>query len=305
MTTFSENSLFFAGSDEEDGSDTRPPQRLETTSTGETSSNTPQAISQAPNPLFFADSDEEDMEIHYDTRKPSSMLVTDEDMELDVDATVPDMVEIPRASSVSSMSSGPNSARDDSPPLSRPTFNEPPPKRRKLSPPLRPALDNAHDSFYLGYFLVDNAWSTVKGTGYVKAGDEIRIERDEPDRPPPPPKKTSKDKGSGGKKQLTIANMLKPAPAKPTKKKQDSVVRITNSKGFGMCIGAVRHADAKLVVEFGRLPQDVASWVSRLLDLGKHKATTHGMRCLIALRRYCGLPQLHHHRMPSEAYYRG
>ncbi|RDX51210.1 hypothetical protein OH76DRAFT_1347561 [Lentinus brumalis] len=46
--------------------------------------------------------------------------------------------------------------------------------------------------------------------------------------------------------------MLKPAPAKPTKKKQDSVVRITNSRGF----------------EFGRLPQEVASWVSRLLDMG-------------------------------------
>ncbi|KAI0756307.1 SNF2 family N-terminal domain-containing protein [Daedaleopsis nitida] len=48
--------------------------------------------------------------------------------------------------------------------------------------------------------------------------------------------------------------MLKPAPSKPTsKKKQDTVVRITNSRGF----------------EFGRLPQDVASWVSRLLDLGR------------------------------------
>ncbi|KAI8990572.1 SNF2 family N-terminal domain-containing protein [Trametes punicea] len=45
--------------------------------------------------------------------------------------------------------------------------------------------------------------------------------------------------------------MLKPAPPKPAKKMQDSVVRLTNSRGF----------------EFGRLPQDVASWVSRLLDL--------------------------------------
>ncbi|KAI0363760.1 hypothetical protein BV20DRAFT_957615 [Pilatotrama ljubarskyi] len=46
--------------------------------------------------------------------------------------------------------------------------------------------------------------------------------------------------------------MLKPAaPPKPSKKKQDSVVRLTNSRGF----------------EFGRLPQDVASWVSKLLDL--------------------------------------
>ncbi|OSD03366.1 hypothetical protein PYCCODRAFT_1366011 [Trametes coccinea BRFM310] len=45
--------------------------------------------------------------------------------------------------------------------------------------------------------------------------------------------------------------MLRPPPPKPSKKKQDSVVRLTNLRGF----------------EFGRLPQDVASWVSRLLDL--------------------------------------
>ncbi|KAH9837360.1 SNF2 family N-terminal domain-containing protein [Rhodofomes roseus] len=45
--------------------------------------------------------------------------------------------------------------------------------------------------------------------------------------------------------------MLKPQPAKPSKKKKDLVVRLTNARGF----------------EFGRLPQDVASWVSKLLDL--------------------------------------
>ncbi|KZT08557.1 uncharacterized protein LAESUDRAFT_648872 [Laetiporus sulphureus 93-53] len=46
--------------------------------------------------------------------------------------------------------------------------------------------------------------------------------------------------------------MLKPQSAKPAKKKQDCVVRLTNQRGF----------------EFGRLPQDVASWVAKLLDLG-------------------------------------
>ncbi|KAH9929764.1 SNF2 family N-terminal domain-containing protein [Fomitopsis serialis] len=45
--------------------------------------------------------------------------------------------------------------------------------------------------------------------------------------------------------------MFKPQPANATKKKKDSVVRLTNMRGF----------------EFGRLPQDVASWVSKLLDL--------------------------------------
>ncbi|KAI0347968.1 hypothetical protein BDW22DRAFT_1319252 [Trametopsis cervina] len=47
--------------------------------------------------------------------------------------------------------------------------------------------------------------------------------------------------------------MFKPAPMKFTKKKQDLIVRLTNKGGFA---------------EFGRLPQEVATWVSRLLDLG-------------------------------------
>ncbi|KAI0684760.1 SNF2 family N-terminal domain-containing protein [Cytidiella melzeri] len=46
--------------------------------------------------------------------------------------------------------------------------------------------------------------------------------------------------------------MLKPTSTKFGKRKQDLMVRITNSGGF----------------EFGRLPQEVATWVSRLLDLG-------------------------------------
>ncbi|EMD42287.1 hypothetical protein CERSUDRAFT_79878 [Gelatoporia subvermispora B] len=45
--------------------------------------------------------------------------------------------------------------------------------------------------------------------------------------------------------------MLKPQAQKITKKKEDTVVRLTNKRGF----------------EFGRLPQDVASWVSKLIDL--------------------------------------
>ncbi|OBZ79900.1 DNA repair protein RAD5 [Grifola frondosa] len=44
--------------------------------------------------------------------------------------------------------------------------------------------------------------------------------------------------------------MLKAQPAKPAKRKQDVVVRLTNKGGF----------------EFGRLPRDVSSWVSKLLD---------------------------------------
>ncbi|KAI0828919.1 SNF2 family N-terminal domain-containing protein [Trametes gibbosa] len=97
---------------------------------------------------------------------------------------------------------------------------------------------------------IDRAWSTVKGSGYIKSGEEIRIEREDIAKPPPPPIKKGA-KGKDGKKQLTIASMLKPAPTKPSRKKQDSIVILTNARGF----------------EFGRLPQDVASWVSKLLDL--------------------------------------
>ena len=45
----------------------------------------------------------------------------------------------------------------------------------------------------------------------------------------------SKDtKKKGEKKQISIATMLKPPPAKaPKKKKQDLLVRITNKAGFG------------------------------------------------------------------------
>ncbi|TBU52304.1 SNF2 family N-terminal domain-containing protein [Dichomitus squalens] len=66
--------------------------------------------------------------------------------------------------------------------------------------------------------------------------------------------------------------MFKPAPAKPTaKKKQDSVVRITNTRGF----------------EFGRLPQEVASWVSRLLDLGNYIAAVLILQADIVEFRRC------------------
>ena len=91
-------------------------------------------------------------------------------------------------------------------------------------------------------FLVGNAWSTVRGKGYVKPGEEIKIERDAhgDGRKAGPSKakntkSTPKDAKSSksGKKQLSIATMLKPQPAKPTRKKQDLVVRLVNQRGFG------------------------------------------------------------------------
>ena len=72
-------------------------------------------------------------------------------------------------------------------------------------------------------------------------GDEIRIERDlayEPSSNKAEKKASAKkeSKAKGGKKQLSIATMFKPAPPKPAtnKKKQDIVVRLTTMRGFGM-----------------------------------------------------------------------
>lgn len=227
--------MFFAGSDDEDiVLDTHPSPAIpeETMAVAEA---TQRPRSPTQKPLFFADSDE-DEPVNYRPQHivPPQDMEDDAGIELDVD--MPEFVEVPRASSVSSTSSGMYDSHSSSspPPPVRQHSEGPPSKKRRLSP-----VDHVpapgHESMYLGYFLVDNAWSTVKGFGYIKPGDEIRIEREEPNPPPPPKKPAKKDKGKDGKKQLTIANMFKPAPAKPNKKKQDTVVRITNSRGFGMC----------------------------------------------------------------------
>ncbi|KZT73229.1 hypothetical protein DAEQUDRAFT_721807 [Daedalea quercina L-15889] len=212
--------------------------------------------------LFFADSDDDEDSIeHVPIQLPMSTL--DQEMaDLSDDIEIPELNDPPRASSVSSASSAHEpkpSSRSPSVPVEE-RSDERPMKKRKLSPtsPDAEALASFNLS-YMGSFLVANAWSTVRGSGYVKPGDEIRIERDSPEDENASNAKQAKGKGGttkdgktkGGKRQISIATMLKPQPAKQTKKKKDLVVRLTNSRGF----------------EFGRLPQDVASWVSRLLDL--------------------------------------
>ncbi|CDO73050.1 hypothetical protein BN946_scf185007.g104 [Trametes cinnabarina] len=254
MALDNEESLYFAGSDSEDMANAGSPDRGQVLQPSATRADRfPQPEPRrtpTQKPLFFADSDDEEPMVYMDADIPAQ-ADTIEDSELDLDVEMPEFVDIPRASSVSSRSSGFDQPRKSSPvPQPLALSNEGrPQKRRKLSPTARPDGSIA-DSMYMGSFLVDRAWSTVKGSGYIKPGEEIYIERDDSSKPlPPHSKKPTKTKG--GKKQLTIASMLKPAPPKSSKKKQDSVVRLTNSRGF----------------EFGRLPQDVASWVSRLLDL--------------------------------------
>ena len=122
------------------------------------------------NTLFFADSEDEEITALRD------MVSTMNDIpgmtldigqlgeEMNVDVQTP-RVESGRASSVSSVSSAAPPI-SSSPACSIPpeTSNEPPKKKRKLSP-------EASDPFvsaYLGSFLVGNAWSTVRGKGFVK-----------------------------------------------------------------------------------------------------------------------------------------
>jgi DNA repair protein RAD5 len=98
-------------------------------------------------------------------------------------------------------------------------------------------------SYYLGCFIIGNAWATVKGHGYIKAGDEILIEREDQVEKPgfknypsnsivaKSRSKESKDKGKS--KQLTLVSMMKSQPSNLAKKKVDTIVRLTNIRGFG------------------------------------------------------------------------
>ncbi|KAJ7110331.1 DNA repair protein RAD5 [Mycena crocata] len=126
----------------------------------------------------------------------------------------------------------------------------PPPKKRRISPPASPELPPT----YIGEMVFGHAWSNVSGKGYIKVGEEVKIMRDSPqqDSKSASSKGGTKNKKTGdGKKQMTLAAMMK-QPAKSSKKKSDTIVRLYNSRGF----------------EFGRLPQDVSSWMAKLLDLG-------------------------------------
>jgi DNA repair protein RAD5 len=98
------------------------------------------------------------------------------------------------------------------------------------------------ESAYFGSIVVSNAWSTVKGKGYIKNGDEIFVEWDgkrEDTKASATSKRTHKtDKGKG--KQLSITTMLKPQTKRP-KRKQNDIVRLTNRSGFGNVASLEHH----------------------------------------------------------------
>jgi DNA repair protein RAD5 len=187
--------------------------------------------------LFFADSDDEDAgNVASSPLETSMLFIQDESGHSDSDIS---LAEQPRASSVSNASSAPISPRSSPAPAVK-TANSWTKKPRLVfsnSPATTP-----FSSAYFGSFIIGNAWSTVKGKGYVKPGDEINVERDEPAQrlssnvgSNVDAGKAKKTDGNSKKKttQLSIATMLKAQPPKTAKKPVDSVVRLTNSRGFG------------------------------------------------------------------------
>ncbi|KAF8338153.1 P-loop containing nucleoside triphosphate hydrolase protein [Cantharellus anzutake] len=165
----------------------------------------------------------------------------------------------------------------------------PPPKKRKLTPlkrvepqasasttdPLHPssALPEAKpfsgsprafsSQFTAGYVgdLIVEGWSTtsdMKGSPYLNNGDSVRIQRDDADAriPASSVSKSSVNglsKGKGGQMKLAFASKPKSAPNKRfASNKENNIVRFLNSKK---------------VVEVGRLPNNTASWLSKLMDL--------------------------------------
>jgi hypothetical protein len=115
--------------------------------------------------------------------------------------------------------------------------------------------------------VVGNAWSTVKGRGYVKTGEEVLIERDDPNDPSPTniPGFSGKTNGivkqnqtkiKGKTKQLSLATMMKVPPPKASKKKVDTVVRLSNTRGFGLYTIA---PNCFRLADIQHLPQSLAA----------------------------------------------
>ncbi|OBZ79016.1 hypothetical protein A0H81_01450 [Grifola frondosa] len=161
----SKQPMFFASSDDEDDDALNGAQSRASTS----------KVTQKP--LFFADSDDEESSEAIARHSPP--IHEDDLIEEGMDIEIPDLDDIPRASSISSVSSHCDTRNSSPDPVQS---EERPVKRRRISPPVK--IPANFTSAYLGSFLVGNAWSTVRGSGYVKAGDEISVERDDQVEPP-------------------------------------------------------------------------------------------------------------------------
>lgn len=224
--------LFFAGSDDDE-----PPVSVKSPSLPPASSPRTSRSRSSPPLLFLENSDDDDS--MYMSSKPSAssektkrpVSIEDED---------PD-IQIMNHSQLSTKNNFNQRSRHTSlsPTLDKETLPTGPvfKKRRLLSPEPESALTLATKFLpaYLGEVVIQNAWSNVSGKGYVKQNETVLVKREEQDVSQAG---TSKPKPTTGKKkQISIATMLKPQPAKTSKsmkkKKTDNIVRLVNIKGFG------------------------------------------------------------------------
>ncbi|KAK0558349.1 DNA helicase rad5 [Tilletia horrida] len=158
----------------------------------------------------------------------------------------------------------------------RPSSSSPPAatSSRRKKPSTQP--DEPLPTFkkrYLGIFVL-SGWSSVRGPSYIKPGDHITVERQSP-RPNPAPAPASSSgssaktkggkggaagKGSGGGFQTKLNFGGKAVSSSSggggkgkgkAKAHENIIVRFKNDRGF----------------EVGRLPAEVASWASKLMDM--------------------------------------
>jgi DNA repair protein RAD5 len=229
--------LFFDGSDEEGElpvvdnakSSSLPPASSPRTSASRSSP--PSHL------LFLEDSDDENSMHMSPTSGPEKakrpIVIEDEDLN----------IQIMKHSQVSTEVKSNQYSRPTSfsPKLDKKTLPGPVAKKRRLLPPEHESPPNLATEFlpnYLGEVIIPNAWSNVSGKGYVKPNETILVKREEQDLPQAGKSKPKPGTvQSGKKKQISIATMLKPQPAKTSKfakkKTTNNIVRLVNNKGFG------------------------------------------------------------------------
>lgn len=215
-------------------------------------------------PLFFEDDDDDEpSSLNCDVPPPSSPSGYSSNPDHDADILVSDHP-FPQASTSARTKSTlvPETSSHGSPI----SIDEPQSKKRKIEQKSEKQLD--FTVMYLGSFIVDRAWSTARGKGYTKIGDVVLVERDSLEdtsqkKATSKTKSSAKDsKSKGGKKQLSIATMLKPPPPKTTKKKKDTLVRLTNKSGFGQFVPSSSRPSFEIKHQF---IQSLAAFHKRLL----------------------------------------
>lgn len=196
--------LFFAGSDDEDENEDVA---MEPPADGPDSSSPSRASSRLIS--VGGSDDEKDDTATGPQKRPINV---DDDSDPEIQCVEPQTPPKPRAASA-----GPSRKSSKT--------SAPPAKKRRVSSPTPPDFPPT----YIGEVVFGHAWSNVSGKGYIKIGEEVKIMRE----PQEDAKKSATKKTGDGKKQMSIHDMMK-KPAKTTKKKADTIVRLYNSRGFGV-----------------------------------------------------------------------